>query len=198
MIRYKLQFSYFCYKIIKHMRRLFLALFSLSLIFTSCSDGDIITVDLSFEKELMLCGNITIDNYTIINDNYVIYDTKSTPNESLTLLFDDNSTTDLIFFPTETPYTKELGISSSTKFNYRTYDGDPLLLICQEIPSSTVNITNDYPASSGTVNFSSEYVDMDGTRTVTVTITITNTNIEILSADIIELGTYTHTYPVPD
>ena len=180
------------------MRQLFLALFSLSLILTSCSDGDIITVDLAFEEQLSLCGDITIDNYTIIEGNYVIYKTKSNPDESLTLLFDDNSTTDLIFFPTETPYTEELNINSSTKFNYRTYDGDPLLLICQEIPSSIVNITNDYAASSGTANFSSEFVDENGTRTVTVTITVTDTDLEILSADIIELGTYTHSYAVPD
>ena len=180
------------------MRRLFSTLFSLSLILTSCSDGDVITVDLAFGESLSLCGDITQDNYEVINDNYVTYKTKSNPDESLTLLFDDNSTTDLIFFPTETPYTEELGISSSTKFNYRTYNGDPLLLICQDIPSSTVKITNDYEASSGTVNFSSEFVDVDGIRTVTVTITVTGTDLEILSADIIELGNYTHSYPVPD
>jgi len=180
------------------MRRLLLVLFSLSFVLSSCSDGDIITVDLAFEEPLTLCGNITIDNYAIIEGNYVIYKTKSNPDESLTLLFDDNSTTDLIFFPTETLYTEELNISTSTKFNYRTYNGDPLLLICQEIPSSTVNITNDYAASSGTVNFISEFVDEDGTRTVTVTITVTDTDLEILSTDLIELGTYTHSYPVPD
>jgi hypothetical protein len=173
------------------MHRLFLLLFSFSLMLTSCSDGDIITVDLEFSKILYLCGD---EN----SANYVIYDVKNSPDESLTLLFTGSDTNDLIFKPEVTPYEGAFGISTTTKFNYRTYDGDPLELICQEIPSSAVNIIKDYPASSGTVEFSSIFEDVDNTRTVTVTFKITNTDLEILNADDIELGSYTHSYPVPN
>jgi len=122
----------------------------------SCDDGDIITVELEFDRELELCGDTE-------SDNYVIYDTKIDPNESLTLLFDSNTTNDLIFNPDEIPYTNSFIINgSTTRFNYRVYDGNPAELICAEIPSSTVNITEDYEAMSGTVNFTSTYIDDDG------------------------------------
>ena len=169
------------------MRKLFFVLLSLSIILTSCNDGDVITIDLEFDKELSLCGDIN-------STNYVVYDTKSDPNESLTLLFSGSATNDLIFNPETTPYDGSFNISSSVQFNYRTYDGDPLELICKEIPSSTINITNDYEASSGTVNFSSTYEDIDGMRTVTVIFTITNIDLEILNTDVIDFGIYTNTF----
>jgi len=174
------------------MRRLFLVLFPLSFMLNSCSDGEVITIDLEFSKVLSLCGD---ENST----NYVVYDVKDdSPYESLTLLFSGSDSNDLIFKPEVTPYEGSFSINSSTKFNYRTYDGDPLELICQEIPSSIVNIIKDYSATSGTVVFSSTFEDLDGTRTVISTFSVTNTDLEILNADIIELGTYTNSYPVPD
>lgn len=125
------------------------------LIFTSCDDGDVITLELTFDQELELCG----DEDT---PNYVLYDTKSTPNESLTLLFPSNVSTNKIFNPDETPFDYTLTINgSSNRFNYRLYDGDPQGLICEEIPDSGVTITEDYKASTGTVTFTSTYIDDD-------------------------------------
>lgn len=133
--------------------------FSVFLLFSlftllSCNDGDILTVSLDFDKNLDLCGNTE-------SDNYVIYDIKTDPNESLTLLFPSNSNTGRIFNPEESPYSYELSISSAVRFNYRTYDNDPAGLICQEIPSSEVSIIEDYLASGGKVVTQSTFTDDD-------------------------------------
>jgi hypothetical protein len=135
------------------MRKLFFFCL-IALVITSCDDGDIITVELEFDQELSLCGDTE-------SDNYVVYDTKTDPNESLTLLFPSNSSTDQIFNPNTTPYTSDFNISSSVRFNYRTYNGDPSGLICEEIPDSDVSITQDYEASGGTVMTETTFVDDD-------------------------------------
>lgn len=136
------------------MRKLQLFLFCSVFLITSCNDGDIITVELEFDQNLSLCGDSE-------SDNYVVYDIKTDPNESLTLLFPSNSTTDLIFNPSETPYDYEFSISSSVKFNYRTYNGNPTGLICEEIPDSDVSITEDYSASGGMVVTQTTFIDDD-------------------------------------
>ena len=137
------------------MRHSFLTLLSFCLLLHSCNDGDVITVDLDFDQILELCGD---EN----SENYVIFDSNDDPYESLTLLFSGSNTNDLIFNPSTTPHEGSLTINgTSTIFNYRTYDGDPSGLICAEIPSSTVNIIEDYKATSGTVNYISTFIDDD-------------------------------------
>ena len=137
------------------MRQSIFILLSLCFLLHSCNDGDIITVELDFDQILERCGDVN-------SENYVIYDTKDDPYESLTLLFSGSSTNDLIFNPQTSPHEGSFTINgSSTLFNYRTYDGDPSELICAEIPSSTVNIIEDYKATSGTVNYTSKFIDDD-------------------------------------
>lgn len=163
---------------------LFISIFTI----TSCDDGDIITIDLDFDKELALCGDVN-------SSNYVIYDIKSDPDESLTLLFPVNDTNNLIFNPVDDMHTGTLTINnSSVTFNYRTYNGDPLELICQDIPSSTVTITNDYVATNGIVDYTSTYVDDAGIRTITVVFTISDLNLDILNSTEEVLGTYTWSF----
>lgn len=170
------------------MRHSFFVLLSLSLLLNSCNDGDVITVELEFDKILALCGDED-------SANYVIFDTKEDPYESLTLLFPGTSANDLIFNPPSSPYEGSFSVNqNSIRFNYRTYDGDPLDLICQEIPSSTVNIIEDFEASNGEVNFTSTFVDIDGIRTVTVEFTITNLDLDILNSTLEFLGTYTTSF----
>jgi len=136
------------------MRKLSLLLICFTLLLTSCDDGDIITVELDFSQELLLCGDSN-------SDNYVVYDYKTDPNESLTLLFPSNTSTDEIFNPTTTPYDYELAISINVRFNYRIYNGDPTGLICQEIPDAEVSIIEDNEANGGTFTSSSTFVDDD-------------------------------------
>jgi len=154
----------------------------------SCNDGDIITIDLEFDKELALCGD---EN----SANYVIYDVKNDPNESLTLLFPVNTANNLIFNPVDNPHVGSFTINNSTvKFNYRTYNGDPLELICQEIPSSSVDIIKDYAAENGTVKYTSTFEDDNGIRTVTIEFTIENLDLDILNSTNEILGTYTYSF----
>lgn len=170
------------------MRKSFFILLASVFLITSCNDGDIITVDLVFNKTLALCGD---EN----SDNYVIYTLKDEADESLTLQFPVNETNNLIFNPVDNPHTGSFNIdNSSVKFNYRTYNGDPLELICNDLPSSSVNIIKDYEAQTGTVNYTSEYLDDAGVRTVTVAFSITNLDLDILNSTLEELGTYTYSF----
>ncbi len=172
------------------MRQSFFALLCFCLLLQSCNDGDVITVELTFDQILERCGD---EN----SENYVIYDTKVDPNESLTLLFPVSSTNNLIFNPINNPHTGNFNIDgSSVRFNYRTYNGDPSELICQEIPSSSVTIIEDYIAESGLVTYTSTFIDADGTRTVTVEFTITNLDLDILNSTFEFLGTYTWSFPL--
>jgi hypothetical protein len=143
------------------MRKLLLVVFPV-LILTSCNDGDILEIALAFDQELSLCGDLNSANGQITNENYVVYDTKNDPNESLTLLFPTGTTNNLIFNPATSPHITTFTINgASIRFNYRTYDGNPLELICQEIPSSSVNIIDDFSASNGLVTATSTFIDDD-------------------------------------
>ncbi|WP_452221323.1 hypothetical protein [Lacinutrix salivirga] len=129
----------------------------LCVLITACDDGDVITASLEFDQELALCGDIN-------SANYVLYDTKTSPNESLTLLFPVNSANNAIFNPTSNDLVTTLTINANTtRFNYRTYSGDPLLLICQELPDAGVSIINDYEAASGaSALLTTTFIDDDG------------------------------------
>ena len=121
----------------------------------SCDDGDVFEVNLEFDESLELC----ID--TNAND-YLLYDVKTSPNESISLLFPISGNED-IFNPTLNGFTDQLAINNtSVIFNYRTYSGDPNNLICQVIPDPGTSITQDYPAAAGaTANFSTVFDDDD-------------------------------------
>ncbi len=125
-----------------------------SILLTACNDGDVFTVELNFEDVLTLCPEIT--------ESYLVYKTKPDPFESLSIIFPQNATNNLIFNPTVSPYDSELTINmSSIRFNYRTYDGDPINLICTLIPGSDVNIIEDFEADSGTIQTLSTFIDSD-------------------------------------
>lgn len=174
------------------MRKISFLILMFTVALFSCGDGEVLDFELDFDQELELCGDIN-------SESYLVYDIKTDPNQSLILLFPGSSTNDLIFFPTETPHEGSLTINgSSIRANYREYDGNPLEIICQDIPSSDVNVTTDYEASTGTINYASTFVDEDNTRTVTTIFQVINTDIEILTADGITIGTYTHSYSIED
>ena len=74
------------------MRNYFLVLIFSCFVFVSCNDGDVISLELDFDKTLTLCGDTT-------TSNYILYDTKNDPFESLTLLLPNNAQADSIFGP---------------------------------------------------------------------------------------------------
>ena len=137
------------------MRNYFLVLIFSCFVFVSCNDGDVISVELDFDKTLTLCGDET-------SSNYILYDTKTTPFESLTLLFPNNVQADSIFNTGISGKTETLLINgNSVRFNYRTYSADPNTYICQDIPDASVSVTNNYEASSGNVIFTTTFEDDD-------------------------------------
>ena len=128
----------------------------IGLIALSCDDGDIFEVELLFDQELELCEEDA--------NQYLLYDTKEDPSESLTLVFPVSAANTAIFNPLDNsgePYTLVVN-GSSIAFNYRTYNGDPEDLICEIIPEPGTTITNDYAAASGAqIEFTSIYEDDD-------------------------------------
>ncbi len=124
-------------------------------VFISCNDGDVISVELDFDKNMSICGDTT-------TSNYILYDTKTSPFESLTLLLPNNAQADSIFGPRISGKTESLLINGNTvRFNYRTYSGDPNNYICQDIPDASVSVIDNYEASSGTAIFTTTFEDDD-------------------------------------
>jgi len=130
-------------------------IFILSVFTFSCNDGDVISVQLDFDKNLTLCGDES-------SQNYILFDTKSAPFESLTLLFSNNSQTQSIFNTENSGDIRTINIDgSSVKFNYRTYNADPNTYICQDIPDANVSVINNYEALSGYAVFTTTFLDDD-------------------------------------
>ena len=137
------------------MRNYFLVLIFSCFVFVSCNDGDVISVELDFDKTLTLCGDTT-------TSNYILYDTKNDPFESLTLLLPNNAQADSIFGPGISGKIETLLINgNSVRFNYRTYTADSNNYICQDIPDASVSVTNNYEASSGNAIFTTTFEDDD-------------------------------------
>ena len=136
------------------MRPLLLLLFCCTTLL-SCNDGDVLNIQLDFDKNLTLCGDSG-------SSNYILYDTKSDPFESLTLLFPNNAQVETIFNPENSGNTETMTINgNSVSFIYRTYTGDPNNYICEDIPDANVSVIENYEAQSGTANFISTFEDDD-------------------------------------
>jgi hypothetical protein len=149
MKRYNFTNPLFLFKIQSMMRRLFFLL-SLSILVT-CDDGDILTATLDFDKELGRCDNNL--------NSYLLFDTRTDPNESLTLVIPRTEETENYFI---NPNEGTLLIDESTvRFNYRTYNSNPAGLLCDVLNNSDLIVREDYEADSGTVFISSTIVDDD-------------------------------------
>ena len=74
------------------MRKISVLLITFTITLFSCGDGDVIEFELDFDQDLELCGDIN-------SENYLVYDVKTDPNESLILLFPGTTANDLIFYP---------------------------------------------------------------------------------------------------
>ena len=136
------------------MRSLLILLFCCNFLL-SCDDGDVLNVELDFDKNLTLCG----DSNT---PNYILYDTKNDPSESLTLLFPNNTQAQTILNPENSGNMETMTINkSSVRFIYRTYNGDPNDYICEDIPDANVSVNENFEAESGTANFISTFEDDD-------------------------------------
>ena len=134
--------------------RNFIYVFFTILILFSCNDGDVLEVELEFDQTLEFCDQSST--------SYLVYDINQNPFESLSLIFPRNTTTELIFAPTENNYVDEFNINgSSVRFNYRTYDGNPENLLCALVPDPSTNIVNNYESPSGLVTTLTTFKDDD-------------------------------------
>jgi hypothetical protein len=114
-----------------------------------------LNIQLDFDKNLTLCGDSA-------SSNYILYDTKGDPFESLTLLFPNNAQVETIFYPEISGSTETMTINgNSVSFIYRTYTGDPNNYICEDIPDANVSVIENYEAESGIANFISTFEDDD-------------------------------------
>tara|TARA_R110000868_G_scaffold358814_4_gene620574 strand:+ start:6243 stop:7154 length:912 start_codon:yes stop_codon:yes gene_type:complete len=123
------------------MRHTFYLVILLSLIVSSCNDGNIITIAFDFDNTFKSCGNL------------VFYNTKDDPAESLSLKITSPALTleDLLMVGTDNTLITEATINGSTNtFNYRSYSTLPTDLFCNDVPPSDIKITKDLESTSGT------------------------------------------------
>jgi len=152
MERYNFTNPLFLFKI-ESMKSRFYFLFCLVFL-VACDDGDIFTVELDFDENLEICDDFVT--------SYLIYDTKTDPNESLTLVLPKPTYKDLFLLPTIVgePVTIDMSLTG-VQFNYRTYNIDPADLLCDVITNSVLIIKEDYPANDGIITVTSTIVDDD-------------------------------------
>lgn len=135
------------------MRKLFFALLAFSITcFSSCSDGDIIEVELEFGDEFsaLKCGT----------SDLVFYKTKNDPSESLSIVIKSFSLEDILSFTGKDTTITKIG----NAFNYRTYSNASISgsnLFCNNIPSSEITIVNDYPSTSTDADISATLTEDD-------------------------------------
>jgi len=142
--------------------------------FNSCDDGDVITVELDFDKTLSVCGDTE-------SDNYVVYDIKTDPNESLTLLFPSNSTTDKIFNPSTTEsatsahtfYSENGDVAGTTTFltGPKQYTLVNVEDHTQAGYSGDVVIAADFPVTVSLITFPTANFSIENINGLTVTYT---------------------------
>lgn len=142
--------------------RNWLCFFSVLLLTTACDDGDVLNIQLDFDKELSLCEIQTANQGSAITSSFLFYDTREDPFESLTLLIPRTTITEAMFNPTTSGDEQTITIDGTiVQFHYRSYNGDPNALICSVIPPAGVSVTNSYSSSSGTAKFVSTFQDDD-------------------------------------
>ncbi|GAA3590360.1 hypothetical protein Q4Q39_15235 [Flavivirga amylovorans] len=138
------------------MRRLLLVLIPTCLLsIYSCDDGDVITVELDFEDSFSACGET----------NLIFYKTKNDPSESLSLKINNFTFDELLEIDESTGvFTKDVTISTTNPFNYRTYSNTTLPtsgLFCSDVPLSDVVITQDVESTSGTAQIKTVLTEDD-------------------------------------
>ena len=118
------------------MRNSFFATLSLCLyFFISCDDGNVFNVELDFEDAFRTCGETDL----------VLYKTKNNPSESLSVLIKNFTFEEILNVGTD----NTVEITKTGTFNYRSYSNNslPSNLFCSDIPSSQIQIINDYESA---------------------------------------------------
>lgn len=163
------------------MRKLIAPFLSLVfLVLTSCVDDQLTDINLDgFDQELGFCVGIN-------GGDFVVFDTTTDPFQAILLVIPSNTMNDLIFNPIEPLTEGSLNISGPTRFIYRTYSGNPVSVICQSVPDGDISIIDNFESASGTINYSTTFVDnvdMDMnviSRTITINFSVSDIDLEVL------------------
>ena len=141
--------------------RKYLAIFFISLLTTACNDGDVIEVQLDFDKELSLCEIQTTNQQGSTSESLLFFDTRTDPFESLSLVLPNTTATQAMFNPINNGDSQSVAINgSTTQFHYRAYNGDPNTLFCSVISPADVAVTQNYSSSGGTATFAVSYTHL--------------------------------------
>lgn len=120
------------------MRNIFSTLLTISFVcFFTCSDGDVIDVELDFDGDYSACDGIR---------GLVLYKTKNNPAESLSVFISSLTIDELLAVGDN----DTLVIEKTGTLNYRTYSNENINgadLFCKDVPPSDIIITNDYDSS---------------------------------------------------
>jgi hypothetical protein len=138
--------------------RKFFFIFLSTFLFTSCDDGDVITIDLQFGDTFEACGDI------------VFFKIKDDPAESLSVQITSPSLdlSDLV----ETTINESIATlvnpmqtfainGTSNTFNFRKYNVEPVNFFCNDVPPSGITITNDQESTTGEAVFTTILLEDD-------------------------------------
>ena len=142
------------------MRKLFLILLSFSLVFTSCNDGDIITVDLDFDDTFSQCGELVFFNLNTDSDESLSLQVTSPVLTMSDILEYDFTDVNSVYAEVLTP-TRTITISSSNTFSYRTYNTVVTNFFCNDVPPADIKITSDASSDGGTATITTTLVEDD-------------------------------------
>lgn len=144
----------------------FFSVILLSLLFFTCDDGDIITVEFDFDDTFEACGEM------------VLYKIKEDPAESFSVLLTSprvvsdeplnieqfltyTITSNGIFAEIDHPELTFVINGSSNRFNYRTYNTTPDNFFCEDVPPSGIEILSDDESTDGNVVVATSLVEDD-------------------------------------
>ncbi|WP_188464690.1 hypothetical protein [Bizionia arctica] len=142
------------------MRKL-VTLLSILFFVSSCDDGDVFIVQLDFDDTFEACGEL------------VFYNIKESPFESISLQISSPVTTlddifEVVYINTDSLLVKlandthEGTINGTTNLlNYRSYNSSSTDLFCNDVPPSSLDITEDLSSCCGTYTISTDYYEDD-------------------------------------
>jgi len=158
------------------MRKLFLIIFSLSVLLSSCVEDELTEINLDgFDDTLSFCEGINADDF-------VVFNTTTDPFQAILLTIPSSMANDSIF-NSDSLVQGSINIMGATRFIYRTYTGDPTSVICQSVPNADISIIDNFDSASGIINYSSEFSNenlVDSTRTLTINFSVTGIDLEVL------------------
>ena len=159
--------------------KLFKILFLVTCLFlSSCSEGDIIDIDIDFEGELQNCSNENDNTFVFFKNDLAINRSLSVNFVNTTFSINPETVADIsVDAPTEI-----LLNTTTNQFIYREFDApiNDINYFCSSIPVSDILVTKELVSSNGTAEISYAIVDNSSTEETIYSRTVTLRNITLL------------------